>query len=74
MKTSKQLVRTFIMDRAINRAPIPNQDEIRRQLGFGLVAQESTLEQFEHTQRMFALQLEKEAIQAAANIGAWYAS
>lgn len=64
MKTSKQLVRTFLQDRATNPAPIPSQEEIRRQLGFGLVAQEATLAQFEHAQRMFVLQLEKEAILA----------
>ena len=65
MNTSKQLVRTFIQDRATNPQPVPSQDEIRRQLGFGLIqVQETTFAQYEHAKRMFTLQIEREAILA----------
>lgn len=38
--SAKELARQFIQQRAVNRAPLPSQDEIKRQLGFGLIAAE----------------------------------
>ncbi len=40
-KPTKEAVRLFLVGRAKQKAPVPSIEEIRRQLGFGLVADRS---------------------------------